>query len=129
VKEVVLETEHRGGTHDGSLGVDGTNDLLTPGLGGEVLGGRVPAGVVRGDVDESVHIVLGNGLGDALSTINVDVSEGEVLGRVLATSQVVDNVGVTDTLFDGLGVAQIIFLWVSDIVRHSSLFESGNPLQ
>jgi hypothetical protein len=94
VKEVVLETEHRGGTHDGGLGVDGTNDLFTPGLflvsifacrtseltnlGGEVLGGRVPVGVVGGDVDESVYIVLGNGVGDALSTINVDVSEGEV---------------------------------------------------
>lgn len=94
VKEVVLETEHRGGTHDGGLGVDGTNDFLTPGLfrvsilayrmgrlsdlGREVLGGRVAAGVVGRDVDEAVHIVLGNGLGDALSTINVDVSQGEV---------------------------------------------------
>lgn len=51
------------------------------------------------------------------------------LGRVLATNQVVDNVGVTDTLFDGLGVAQIVFLWESDIVRHSSIFETGKPIQ
>lgn len=96
VKEVVLETEHWGGAHDGGLGVDGTNDLLSPrlcwlvhlhvdiftsgstNLGGEVLRGRVPAGVVGRDVDESVHIVLGNGLGDALSTINVDVGVREV---------------------------------------------------
>ena len=96
VKEVVLETEHRGRAHDGGLGVDGTNDLLSPrlcwlvhlhvdifntestNLGGEVLRGRIPAGIVGRDVDESVHIVLSNGLGDALSTINVDVSEREV---------------------------------------------------
>jgi len=96
VKEVVLETEHRGGAHDGGLGENGTNDLLSPrlswlasphidtntgrstNLGGEELRGRVPAGVVRRDVDESVHIVLGNGLGNALSTIDVHVGVGEV---------------------------------------------------
>lgn len=49
------------------------------------------------------------------------------LGRVLATSQVVDNVGVTDALLDGLGVAQIVFLWESDIVRHSSILRQGSP--
>lgn len=32
VKEVVLETEHRGRTDDGGLGVDRADDLLTPGL-------------------------------------------------------------------------------------------------
>jgi hypothetical protein len=32
VKEAVLETEHRGGAHNGGLGVDGTNDLLSPRL-------------------------------------------------------------------------------------------------
>ena len=32
VQKVVLETEHRGRSHDGSLGVDGAGNLLTPGL-------------------------------------------------------------------------------------------------
>lgn len=32
VKEVVLETEHRRRADDSGLGVDGANDLLTPGL-------------------------------------------------------------------------------------------------
>lgn len=32
VKEVVLETEHGRGANNGGLGVDGTSDLLTPGL-------------------------------------------------------------------------------------------------
>jgi hypothetical protein len=83
-------------------------------------------------VDEAVHVVLGDSLGDALSTVNVHVGVGEVprlpvncllqlpvycklhaLGRVLATSQVVDDIGVTDTLLDRLGVAEVVFLWTS----------------
>ena len=35
------------------------------------------------------------------------------LGRVLATSQVVDDIGVTDALLDGLGVAEVVFLRAS----------------
>lgn len=47
-------------------------------LGGKELRGRVPAGIVRGNVDEAVHVVLGDSLGDALSTVNVHVGVGEV---------------------------------------------------
>jgi hypothetical protein len=32
VKKVVLETEHRGRSHDGGFGVNGTSDFLTPAL-------------------------------------------------------------------------------------------------
>lgn len=32
VKEIVLETEHRGRADNGGLGVDIADDLLTPGL-------------------------------------------------------------------------------------------------
>lgn len=42
-------------------------------LRGKELGGRVLVGVVRGDVDESVNIVLGDSLGDALGTVDVHV--------------------------------------------------------
>lgn len=96
VKEVVLETEHRGRADNGGLGVDGADDLLAPGLyvasvhrisrhiaystnlGGKELRRRVPAGIVGGNVDEAVHVVLGNSLGDALGTVNVHVDVGEV---------------------------------------------------
>jgi hypothetical protein len=37
VEEVVLETEHGGGTDDGGFGVDVADDLLTPGLYSSVL--------------------------------------------------------------------------------------------
>jgi hypothetical protein len=99
VKKVVLETEHRRGTHDCCLGVDLADDLLTPclyiistplvyipleytDLGGKVLRGRVTAGVVGRNVNETVDIVLGDSIGDALDTVNVDILVGEIPGTV-----------------------------------------------
>lgn len=52
-----------------------------------------------------------------------------LLSRVLATDKVVNNIRVTNTLLDGLGVAQIVFLWESDIVRHSSILRREQPIQ
>lgn len=52
-----------------------------------------------------------------------------LLSRVLATDKVVNNVGVTNALLDGLGVAQIVFLCESDIVRHSSVLRREQPIQ
>lgn len=78
-------------------------------------------------MDEAVDIVLGNSIGNTLDTVDVDVLVGEVpgivrnrlfiyithynsLGGILATDKVVDNIGVTNALFNGLGVAQVVFL-------------------
>lgn len=101
VEEVVLETEHGCRSHNCGLGVDFADDLLTPGLichqhsslrscvlpvctdlGSEILRGRVTAGVVRRNVNETVDIVLGNGVGNALNTVNVNVLVGEVPGTI-----------------------------------------------
>lgn len=95
-------------------------------LGGEVLGRRVTASVVRGNVDEAVDVVLGNSIGNTFDTVDVDVLVGEVpgvvrnhifmrithcnsLGGILATDKVVDDIGVTNALLDGLSVAQVVF--------------------
>lgn len=82
-------------------------------------------------MDEAVNIIFGDSFGDALSTLDMDVLEREVpgtqvntrasppqlfpvnpdsLGRVVATDQVVDDIGVSDALLDGLGVAQVELL-------------------
>lgn len=53
-------------------------------LGRKVLGRRIPAGVVGRDVNETINVVLGDRLNDALSTVDVDVSVGEVPARLLA---------------------------------------------
>lgn len=104
VKEVILKTEHRGRSDDGGLGVDGANDFLSPSLrlisffvplagrrstdlGREVLRGGILLRVVGGDVNESVDIVLGNSLNDALHTVNVDIGVREVPARLLVGSQ------------------------------------------
>jgi hypothetical protein len=96
-------------------------------LGGEVLGRRVTASVVGRNVNEAVDIVLGDSIGNTFDTIDVDVLVGEVpgvvrdhlfmcithcnsLGGILATDKVVDNIGVTNALLDGLSVAQVVFL-------------------
>ena len=51
-------------------------------LGTEVLGRRVTAGIVRGNVDEAVDIILGDSIGNTLNTINVDILVREVPGIV-----------------------------------------------
>lgn len=99
-------------------------------LGTEVLGRRVTASVVGRNVDEAVDIVLGNSVGNTFDTVDVDILVGEVpaivrnhvfmyithfnsLGGILATDKVVDNIGVTNALLNGLGVAQVVFLYWS----------------
>lgn len=47
-------------------------------LGGKELRWRVTAGIVGGNVDKAVDIVLGNGIGNALSTVHMDIGVGEV---------------------------------------------------
>jgi hypothetical protein len=110
VEQTVLEAEHGGRADDCCLGEDVADSLLSAGLGTVELGGRVQGGRVRGNVNEAVNIVLGDGIGDAGGTLDVDVLEVEVLGGVVATDQVVDNVRVTDRLVDGSRVAEIHFL-------------------
>lgn len=83
-------------------------------------------------MDEAVDIVLGNSIGNTFDTIDVDVLVGEVpgvvrnhlfrytthynsLGGILATDKVVDNIGVTNALLNGLGVAQVVFLYWGQI--------------
>ena len=51
-------------------------------------------------MDVTVDIVLGDGIDNSACALNVDVLEIKVLGRVVATDQVVDNVGVADGLVD-----------------------------
>jgi hypothetical protein len=111
MEEVVLETEHGSGADDGGLGVDVADDLLTPGLyslvscsrvsysdlphitdlGSEVLRGRVPAGIVGGNVNEAVDIVLGDSIRDALNTVDMDILVGEVPDIVSSYSAMYTN--------------------------------------
>lgn len=51
---------------------------LSANLGCKELRRRVSAGIVGGDVDEAIHVVLGDSLGDALGAVNVHVGVGEV---------------------------------------------------
>lgn len=55
-------------------------------------------------MDKSVNIVFGDSLGDALSSINMNVGIGEVFRGILTTNKVVDNIGVTDTFLDRLSI-------------------------
>ncbi|KAJ8109671.1 hypothetical protein OPT61_g7294 [Boeremia exigua] len=57
----------------------------------------------------AVDVVLCDGLGDALGALDVDVGQVEVLGGVVATNEVVDNVRVPHALLDRRRVAQIHF--------------------
>lgn len=47
-------------------------------LGGKELGGGLGVRIIRGDLDESVNIVLGNGLGDSLGALDMNIGISEV---------------------------------------------------
>lgn len=47
-------------------------------LGGKELRWRVTAGIVGRNVDKAVDVVLGNGIGNALNTVHMDIGVGEV---------------------------------------------------
>lgn len=42
---------------------------------------------------------------------HINTTYGNSLGGILTTDKVVDNIGVTNALLDGLGVAQVVFLY------------------
>lgn len=149
VQETVLETEHGGGANDGSLGVDAASNLLTLGLGAVEFGWRVEESAVRRDMNIAINVVLGHGFGNALGSFNVDVLEGEVpnqcqkatlgsaatgsLGGIIPSDQVVHNVGVTDALLDGCGIAEVVFLARSACMllksSASNSYNENNPAQ
>lgn len=108
VEEAVLEAEHGCGSDDGGLGEDVAGDLLAVVLGLVELRGRVGVDRVRGDVNEAVDIVLGHGGSNTVGTLDVDVLKVEVLGGVVAASQVEDHVGVAYALLNAVGVAQVV---------------------
>ena len=108
VEKTIFETEHWCWSDNGSLWVDGANDLLSSRLGSVELRWRVWVCVVAGDVDETVDIVLGDGISDSLCSLNVDILKIEVLRWVVTANQVVDNIGVADGLLEGLGVAEVV---------------------
>ena len=88
-------------------------------------------------MDESIDVVFGDSLCNALGSINMDIHEGEVpvhrvrrepfckypsfldflLRRILATDKVVNNIGVTDALFNRLSVSQVVFLSTAQLAR------------
>lgn len=80
-------------------------------------------------MDETVDVVFGSRLCNTFRTVNVNIGVREVparlltecspnqsslhcysLSRVLTANKVVDNIGVTNALLNGLGVPQVIFL-------------------
>lgn len=112
VEQVVLKTEQRSRADNSGFGVDFPHNTLTPTLGAEEVRRRVFRGVVRGHVNESINIILGHGLRNALGSVNVDILVGEVLCGIVAPDKVVDNIRMAHTFFDRLRVAEVVFLIV-----------------
>jgi len=108
-QEVILKTKDGRRPYDGRLGEDAPGYLLSPSLGGKEAGLGVGVGVVGGHVDVAVDVVLGHGLDNPLCSLNVDILQAEVLGRVIPADEVIDNIGMSNARFDGLGVSQIVF--------------------
>ena len=105
-------------------------------------------------MDEAVHVVLGNGFGDPLGALDMDVLIREVsmehastlhsghgvgavlvglLCRVFSTDQIVDTVGMSHTFFKRLSIPQIIFLNAMstcvDYPTRAETHHKNNPAQ
>lgn len=77
-------------------------------------------------MDESIHVVFGNSIGNSLRSFNMYIFEIEVpdtnecfslddllwniLSGIVASNKIVDNIRVPDTLLQRLCVSQIVFL-------------------
>lgn len=79
-------------------------------------------------MDKAIDIVLGNSLSYPLGSLDVDILEGvvprrflsyrssnaprfiDLLGGVVTADQVVDNIGVSNALFDRLSVVEVVLL-------------------
>lgn len=88
-------------------------------------------------MDESVDVVLRDSLRNSLRTVDMDIlvreipatvqtlfhrtcKIGNLLGRIVAADEVIDNIGVTDAFFNRLSVAKVIFLTPSVSTGSSS---------
>lgn len=78
VQKPILVTEHGCGTDYGRLGKDTADNLLPAGFGAKEFRGRILARIVGGDVDETVNIIFGNRLGDALSALDMNIFKREI---------------------------------------------------
>lgn len=107
VQNLVLSSVHGSGSNNGSPGDNLLGDLLTESLCMVELGGRVDLGVESRHVDVSGHIVFLDGLSNTSSSLNMHIVVVEVLGLVLSSNQVDDNIGMSHGLVNGLEVSQI----------------------
>lgn len=115
VEQVVFSAEDGGGTDDGDVGAVGfSHRLFTDTLGGVKHRIQVGVGVVRREVDEPGDAGFLGEAGDSFGDANVDVGHGEVLGVVVSTNAVDDDVGVGDGVLDRLDVARVKFDKVDD---------------
>merc|ERR1712054_320865 len=107
-EDVVLETKDGRRSDNCRLREDVPGNLLTTSLGSVELGRGVGVGAVGGNVDEAINVVLRHRFRDPLGSLDMDVLQSEVLGRVIAADQVVNNVGMADASFDRVRVAQVV---------------------
>jgi hypothetical protein len=59
-------------------------------------------------MDKPIHIVFSYSLRYSFRPFNMDISEAEVLGGVLSSNKVVDDVRVSDTLLNRLRIPQVV---------------------
>ena len=60
-------------------------------------------------MDETIDIVFRHGFSNTLGAFNMDILKGKVLGWIVPTDQIVDHIGVSNTLFERGRIPKIIF--------------------
>jgi hypothetical protein len=61
-------------------------------------------------MDESVHVIFCNSFSNPLNAFHMDILEGKVFGGVVLANKIVYDIGVSDALFEGRCIPEIIFL-------------------
>lgn len=61
-------------------------------------------------MDESINVIFRNSFSNPFNAFHMHILEVEILGGVASANEIVYHIGVSDALFEGWCISEVIFL-------------------